>query len=340
MWSDIDDALALAMIHALQDRSEMKLLAVTISTRFAACASYVDLINTWYGRADVPIGMVANGITLESIRSKLPSGFLPVTRYTEHLAELTTDEGGLVYPRRWSGEGSLPDATRLLRQTLAAQSDRSVVILEVGYHTNLAQLLASSGDAHSSLGGRELVAKKVRQLVVMAGSFRSDDPQDASRIEAFPKQDPEFNLVVDIPAAQTVFAEWPTPIVVSGLEIGLAMRFPPESVLNDFGYAPDHPIAHTYRLFADERRMRQPSTPWPHSHPTFDLTVVLYAARPDRGYFSLSSPGRIDVLADGSTHYEPVADGNHQYLILNDEQKSRTLEAMVMLTSQPPVRRR
>jgi hypothetical protein len=32
-------------------------------------------------------------------------------------------------------------------------------------------------------------------------------------------------------------------------------------------------------------------------------------------------------------------DGSHRYLILSDAQKSRTLEAMVMLVSQPPRQR-
>jgi inosine-uridine nucleoside N-ribohydrolase len=336
MWSDIDDALALAMIHALQDRAELELLAVTISTPFPACAAYVDLINTWYGRPDVPVGLVAHGVGLDVIRNKLPNAFLPVSRYTEHLCELTKDDGSWAYPRRQREEDPLPNAVDVLRQALAAQPDRSVVIIEVGYHTNLAQLLASTADAHSPLSGRELVARKVWQMIVMAGSFLQADPAEVS---VFPKQEPEFNVLVDIPSAQAVFAEWPTPIMVSGLEIGLAMLFPSESILEDFAYAPDHPIARTYQLFAEERRLRQPLMRWPHAHPTFDLTAVLHAARPDRGYFELSRPGRISVLNDGSTHYASVADGSHRFLVLSDEQKARTLEAMVMLTSQPPGRR-
>jgi len=68
-------------------------------------------------------------------------------------------------------------------------------------------------------------------------------------------------------------------------------------------------------------------------------TAVLYAARPDEGYFSLSEPGKISVLSDGGSRFEVVAGGAHRYLILTDDQKARTLETMVVLTSQPPVRR-
>ncbi len=30
----------------------------------------------------------------------------------------------------------------------------------------------------------------------------------------------EFNVMVDAPASQKVFAEWPTPVTISGFEIG------------------------------------------------------------------------------------------------------------------------
>lgn len=339
IWSDIDDALALAMIHALEDRSELKLLAVTISTNHCWCAPYVDLVNTFYGRPQVPIGIVTDGMDERSITNRLPPWFVPVSRYVQALSELKKDNGTWVYPHRVTSESAVPDATALLRETLAAQADGSVVIVEVGYHTNLARLLASQPDAISSLDGRQLIARKVRQLVLMAGSFNRTTSEEAADGIRFPKQEPEFNLMVDIPAAQAVFASWPTPIVVTGVEVGLAMRFPPESVLNDFGYVEHHPIAHTYRLFSEERKQRYPSMSTPHAHATFDLTAVLYAARPDRNYFSLSAAGRISVLDDGSTHFEEVPGGRHHYLIVNEEQKARALEAMVMLATQPPVRR-
>ena len=44
--NDIDDALALATIHALQNRGEVELLAVTISKDNRFAAPYVNLVNT------------------------------------------------------------------------------------------------------------------------------------------------------------------------------------------------------------------------------------------------------------------------------------------------------
>jgi inosine-uridine nucleoside N-ribohydrolase len=64
--NDVDDALALAMIHALQNRAEVHLLAVTITKDNRDAAPFVDLIDTFYGRPDIPIGVVHNGKTPEN----------------------------------------------------------------------------------------------------------------------------------------------------------------------------------------------------------------------------------------------------------------------------------
>jgi purine nucleosidase len=318
MWSDIDDALALAMLHALQDRHEINLVAVTVSTGEKWCASYVDLINTFYGHPRVPIGLVRNGLDTEAFRKIYPTVTWPVTRYTELLSQERQQNGSLVYPHRLIDGTRAPEAVSLLRKTLAAQPDGSVVMIQVGYSTNLARLLDSAADAVSALNGPDLVRKKVRLLSVMAGNFAASGS-------------PEFNLESDVPAAQKLFSYWPTPIVASGFEVGMALLYPAVSIERDFSYVEHHPIVETYRTYAEET-----SRTWPHAHPTFDLTAVLYAARPDRNYFSLSKPGRITVLQDGGSRFDESEKGSHRYLMLSEGQKARTLEAMVMLVSQPP----
>ena len=328
MWSDIDDAMALAMLHALQDRREINLLAVTISTSEKWCASYVDLIDTFYGHPQIPIGLIRNGLDASAFRKKYPTGTWPVTRYTQILAEKRNQSGSLVYPHKLIDGNDAPETVALLRKTLAAQPDGSVVIVEVGYTTNLARLLDSTPDAFSPLRGVDLIRQKVRLLSVMAGNFA----QSTFAGTLIPKGSAEFNLASDVPSAQTVFSTWPTPIVDSGYEVGLALLFPAVSIERDFSYVYHHPVADTYRTYAEETKR------WPHNHPTYDLTAVLYAARPDRNYFSLSQPGRITVLDNGGSRFEEREDGTHRHLILSEEQKARALEAMVMLVSQPPRR--
>src|SRR6266852_2488659 len=65
MGNDVDDAVALAMIHALESRGEAKLLAVTVTKDNRWAAPFIDAMNTFYGRADIPIGVVRNGKTPE-----------------------------------------------------------------------------------------------------------------------------------------------------------------------------------------------------------------------------------------------------------------------------------
>jgi len=327
IWSDIDDALALAMVHALHDRHEINLVAVTVSTEEKWCASYVDLVNTFYGHPTIPVGIVRNGMNAEAFKKIYPALHWPVTEYTRVVAQRKNKDGSLVYPHRLIDGTKAPDAVSLLRKTLAAQADGSVVVIQVGYSTNLARLLDSGADADSALNGRDLVAKKVRLLSIMAGGSFSQTTVNGEP----PKGWPEFNLQSDVPSAQKLFSNWPTPIVDSGFEIGSAMLYPAYSIEHDYSYVKDHPIAETYRVFSEEQKS------WPHDHPTFDLTAMLYAARPDRNYFSLSKPGKITVLADGSSRFDESEGGTHRYLTLSEEQKARTLEAMVMLASQPPI---
>jgi inosine-uridine nucleoside N-ribohydrolase len=290
MGNDIDDALALAVIHSLESRGEVKLLAVTVTKANAFAPVYCDLVNHFYGRGGVPVGMVKNGKTPEA--SKMIQ--VPAER---------RENGQPVYPRKLKSAADAPDAVALLRQVLAGQADGSVVIVQVGFSTNLARLLEQD---------KALVAKKVKLLATMAGQF--------------PTGKPEYNVKIDLPAAKAVFGGWPTPIVTSGYEIGEAIKYPAISIERDFNYVKWHPVADAYRNY---QKM-------PYDRQTWDLTAVLYAARPDRGYFSLSEPGTIQVDGEGKTTLAPSANGRHRYLKVDEAQKVKTLEALVELASQPP----
>jgi inosine-uridine nucleoside N-ribohydrolase len=207
-----------------------------------------------------------------------------------------------------------PEAVGLLRKTLAAQPDGSVVIAVVGFSTNLARLLDSAADVHSPLAGRELVARKCRLLSMMAGMFGGAKLQK------------EYNVYIDLAAARKVFAEWPTPLVTSGFEIGQAVKYPASSIERDFGYVPHHPLREAYALYMK----------MPYDRETWDLTAVLFAVRPDHGYFGLSQPGTIRVDEKEITQFEPSEKGRQRFLTVTSEQIIRVKEALVQLASQPP----
>src|SRR5690606_8538388 len=54
------------------------------------------------------------------------------------------------------------NSVEMYRKLLKNQKDHSVIIISVGFSTNLARLLASEADQLSSLSGLQLVAKKVK----------------------------------------------------------------------------------------------------------------------------------------------------------------------------------
>ena len=300
MGNDVDDALALAMLHAFQSRGEAKLLAVTITKDNRWAAPYVDLVNRFYGRGTIPIGVVKNG------KEPADSNLIRVP------AERLGSDGTLLYPRGIQDGRNAPDAVPVLRRVLSEQPDGSVVIVQVGFSTNLARLLDSPADNASPLAGKDLVSRKVRLLSVMAGEF--------------PDGKPEYNVRIDVPSAAKLFIEWPSPIVASGFEVGRSIVYPAASIEKDFAYVENHPIVDAYRNYMK----------MPYDRPTWDLTAVLYAVRGDRGYFSLSEPGWIRVNNDGKTRFELASAGRHRYLMLDAIQRARALEAMIYLASQPP----
>ena len=63
--NDVDDVLALGVIHALVSRGECELAAVTVTKDHPLSASFVDAVNTFYGRGDIPIGVIRDGPTPE-----------------------------------------------------------------------------------------------------------------------------------------------------------------------------------------------------------------------------------------------------------------------------------
>lgn len=303
MGNDIDDALALGVIHALQSRGECQLLAVTVSKDNDFAGPFCDLVNTFYGRGAIPVGVVRDGKTPED------------SRYI-HEPATAKDNGEFRYPHKLLSGKDAPEAVGLLRQVLGQQPDGSVTMVVVGFSTNISRLLDSKADQHSPLSGRELVARKCRLLSMMAGHFPE---QGRSK---------EYNVYIDAPAASNVFANWPTPLVASGFEIGSAIKFPASSIENDFQYVPHHPLRHAYGLY---QRM-------PYDRETWDLTSVLYAVRPDRGYFGLSSTGTISVDDKQVTQFASGENGKHKYLTVNPEQIIRVREALIQLASQPPVK--
>lgn len=340
---DDDDGMALAIVHALQARHEANLVAVTVGLDEKWCAPYVDILNTFYGRPDIPIGTIRQGPSLTAAVEKIHRGVgLPEVkqeqlsdRFPQFILKRRNAAGLPIYPHRLTNAAQAPEAVYLLRKTLAALADGSVVMIQVGNSANFAALLDSRPDATSNLSGPDLIKKKARFLSVMGGSFQNIKlPAGGTLLKGF-----GINFFEDVPSAQKVFDRWPTPIVISGAEIG-EIKIPKISVEHDFSYVENHPIAEAYRYYCSwliQSGYMPEIQKCPHDHHTADPTATLYALRPDRNYFSLSKPGKITVLPNGSVNFDAGPSGKHFYLTVSEEQKVRAQEAMMMLISQPPI---
>ncbi len=282
MASDVDDVGALATLHALASLGEAEILAVGISSRNEHVGPCVDAIDTWYGRPDVPIGY-QRGIQIGYPRD---GGEESPSKYAEAVARS--------FPHRLARSSDAPEAALLYRKVLAAQPDRSVVLVTVGFLSNLRSLLDTPADGVSPLPGVELVRRKVARWVCMGGKFPDG---------RFADGDGEYNLRVDTVASLRVLNDWPTPVVFSGFEIG-ARVFTGKRLR---GASEASPVRAAYLHFNGLENRE-----------SWDQTAVLCAVRGAAAYWTESEPGLCLMHVFGRSGYNewiPTPRKAHRYLI-------------------------
>ena len=298
--NDIDDALALDMLYKYHEMGKINFVGVMLNKCHPAPAEYMDIKNTWYGYPEMPVGVVRDG-------SIDKNGL-----YAQRVVDLKNEDGTPMFKRSHSDYDKLPDAHILYRKLLAEMPDNSVVIASVGFSTNLARLLETPADKYSKLTGAELVKKKVKFLSAMAGDLR-----EGNRVE--------YNVRYDIPAAQKVFHEWPTPVVISPFEVGMVIKYPGASIENDFGWANGpHPMVEAYKAYMQ----------MPYDRPTWDLTSVLYAAE-GAEWFTVSQMGRVEINDKGSMFFTPDEKADRCYLSVNEEQIAKILQRFQEIITAP-----
>lgn len=279
---DCDDAAALALTTIYTRKSGARLLGVTHCTSCPWGVGAIRAILKWYGCEEAAVGTLADRDLLDDEEA---------TKYNRALA-MTLSEA----------ERRAPDCLPLTRELLAGQEDGSVDMIAIGPLRNIAKLLTSSADGISPLTGRELIARKVHRLTLMAGEFTPDCDHA------------EWNVLMDMPSARIVAAEWPTEMVYCGFEVG----FPVVTLKEPNELNPENPVRTAYRLHsAGKGRM------------SWDLCTVQQAlcSRPD--LYELSGEGRIDIDEKGVTRWHADEHGRHQFIKLAaaPEVVARALEA-------------
>jgi glucose uptake protein len=282
---DYDDVGAITLLHAFADSGEAKILATMASNKYEGIAAVLNVFNTYFHRPEIPIGVPKDGAV--SLRD----------------GQHWTDSILAKYPHAIKSNSEAPDAVTLYRKILSQQPDTSVTIITVGFLTNLSNLLKSSPDNYSPLDGRQLVERKVKRLVSMAGSF--------------PKGR-EFNIFMDSSASQFVSEIWPTRIFFSGFEIGVRIKCGLPLIHN--ANIQNSPVKDVFRISipqAAEDSLGRSS---------WDETAVLVAIRGYWNWYAIHR-GFIRVNPDGSNFWEPSENGRHYYL--EDRKPSSEVQGLI-----------
>ncbi len=304
MGPDIDDALALAMLHSYEKRGMIELGAVTVSRDSPLGARYTDAVNTFYGRPDIPIG-VYRGETKE---------FDEQGKFINLAGQWENDVA----------DSPIPDGFRVQRQVLvdAAAAGRSVIFIQTGFSGNLSTLIDSGADDISDRSGNDLVADHSSLLSIMAGATSGFV---------------EFNVEYDVASARNLMPNWPGAMVQSPFELGDGIHYPYTSIRDDLNWVDRHPVKEAYEF--NDLGWHQDAPPF-YNMKTWDLTSVLYAVEPDAGYFVLSDPGKVTIDGSGRTGFSVGSDGLHRKLETADRhseaQRNAIVDRMIELVSDRP----
>lgn len=269
---DYDDVGALAFLHAMADSGKAEILATVSSNKHPLVAPSIEVINTYFNRPGLEIGAPKSaGADMGSNQHWADS----LVAYYSHKIISTAD---------------VQDAVPLYRKILGSQPDESVTIVTVGFLTNLSNLLKSGPDEFSPLSGPDLVSKKVKVLVSMAGKF---------------PEGKEFNIHIDSASSKFVFENWPGKIIFTGFEIGWEIRTGLRVMQSP---AKNSPVKDVFRIsipMSEEDKMGRMS---------WDETAVLIGVYGTNGFFD-TVRGKIVVNYDGSNGWINDPKGNHYYVV-------------------------
>ena len=278
--SSADDLFSMEMLYRYDDLKLCRLLGVVVDREGEENADFADMMNTYFGHPDVPVGLVQDGI-------KQPKVWIDYAQ----VANMTDNDGTeLMFPYAQDQHGMRPDGYRLYRRLLSQQPDHSVSIVSIGFVTCLAQLLQSEADEYSALSGTELVRQKVKCIYLQGGVFGESE-------------EPDFNFAQGITFAQTFFDLWPKDVdmVFSPMEVGQSVEYTPEQVIADVSWTDRHPIKQVYMTCDCNTGQRM-----------WDPMCVIQTVEGD-ALFSLSERGTIVITPQANTIFTPSATGNVRY---------------------------
>lgn len=269
LGGDCDDAGALAVAINLKKQGFVDILCIThcIANHYGAYC--LEAIKHWFAEDEIPLGYYTDDDKMSEAVYE---------RFTRPVAEMHFKNGN--YPIY---ENSL----KLLRKTLANNGGgKDITLTAIGPLMNISLLLQSKGDSISPKTGIELVAENVEKIVLMAGNFEDSNMH-------------EWNIIMDIKAAQNTVNLSPVPIIFCGYElgekviIGKSLEFMPEN----------YPVRELYYYFNNKEQFGRSS---------WDLQTVYYSVMGEENLWTLEEGYDIKVEDNGATLYKKG--GKHSFL--------------------------
>jgi len=296
---DVDDLGALVMLHNFVAKKECELIGVMCMSTEQYAVSAIDAVNRFYKHPNIPIGTRKDSVKHQE------------WCYSKPIADK--------FPHKLNHE-TAKDATLLYRQLLAKSKDSSITIVTVGPLKNIENLINSKGDSISTLTGKALIKKKVKEFVIMGGKY--------------PEGKWEWNFFGDMPGVtQFVIKNLEyTPITFVGFELGVAIKT--GEVFNAIDKNTPLYVG-AFHFSNNAPWMKEFYTGKVIDNATFDQTAVLYAVRNGIGnYWGRIENGSCIPDAVGGNIWQEEKPSNHSYLklILKPEEMASLIESIMLNT--------
>jgi len=298
---DVDCVATLPILHALEDRGEVKILAMVADSADPFSAPVMRLFAKYGGHPKTLIGANQSDDPASALCKKNTCN---ESVWAEKLVA-RFDPGDT--------RAKFPDCAEVYRRVLAKQPKHSVDVVVTGFATCLNQLLASPADEISPLSGAELVKQKVKLLSVMGGRYPAGI---------------EWNFECDAPGFHALFSKWTRqngypPVYLNGFANGEHVLAGAPAAALETG----NPTRYGLRLAGTDQR------------PMWDILSVLFAARGlaygRTTYFTVSAPGTVAVdAATGADTWSAGTNFGH-YVITNaasDETLSKLFDGYTYST--------
>ena len=143
---DVDDIHAVAVAHNLEKQGKVDIIATISSTAFRKSIAAINVINTYYGRSDIPLG---------AYKGLFGWDYGGQDTYATDLVNNFPNNG-------IKDRDDVPEAQDTYKKVLEEAADNSVTIASIGFPMNIRNMLKNHKD---------LFQQKVKAIYYMDGNY-------------------------------------------------------------------------------------------------------------------------------------------------------------------------